>query len=286
MNDDELQMVTDLRHQIEELKRENARLAKILGLKSAGISERRVSSQSDPTELELPRLGVDRTSSSESKVAFFQSLFVGRGDVYALRWESERTGKHGWSPAVLGGFANARSTGTEYLPLTQSVVADHLAGKIHVGLYPLLRDDNCRLIVCDFDGPGWALDALAYFNSAQSMGITSALERSRSGDGAHVWIFFRDTVPATLARRLGTLLLREAMNLRGELDLASYDRLFPAQDFMPKGSFGNLIALPLQKDCRDRGTTAFLDPSAFSAAIRTVIPEFSHTSNEVPLALA
>ena len=141
------------------------------------------------------------------------------------------------------------------------MIADHLAGKVHAGLYPLPGDDTCRLIVCDFDGPGWALDALAYFDAAQSMGVTSALERSCSGDGAHVWIFFRDTVPATIARRLGTLLLREAMNLRGELDLASYDRLFPAQDFMPKGSFGNLIALPLQKECRDLGTTAFLDPS-------------------------
>ncbi len=140
------------------------------------------------------------------------------------------------------------------------MIADHLAGKAHAGLYPLLGDDTCRLVVCDFDGPGWALDALAYLDAAQSMGVPSALERSRSGEGAHVWIFFRDAVSATIARRLGTLLLREAMNLRGELDLASYDRLFPAQDFMPKGSFGNLIALPLQKECRERETTVFLDP--------------------------
>jgi len=161
---------------------------------------------------------------------------------------------------VVGGFTNARSTNKEYVPLTSSVIADHLAGKVHAGLYPLLGDDTCRLLGCDFDGLGWALDALAYFDSAQSMGVTSALERSRSGEGAHVWVFFRDAVPATIARRLGTLILREAMNLRGELDLASYDRLFPAQDFMPKGSFGNLIALPLQKECRDRETTVFLDP--------------------------
>jgi hypothetical protein len=261
MKDDELQNVDELLHQIEELKRENKRLAEILGLKSRVTPEHREDSPGDATELDAPPLRVDRTSSSEAKVDCFRSLFVGRDDVYALRWESGRTGKHGWSPAVQGGFANARSPNKEYLPLTQSVIAGHLAGKAHVGLYPLLPDDSCRLIVCDFDGPGWALDALAYFNSAQSMGITSALERSRSGDGAQVWIFFGDSVPATLARRLGTLLLREAMNLRGELDLASYDRLFPAQDFMPKGSFGNLIALPLQKECRDRGTTAFLDPS-------------------------
>jgi superfamily II DNA or RNA helicase len=260
MNDEELQIVDELRHQIADLQRENDRLAEILGMQFSGTAKRLEISQSVETQLDLPLFQVDRTASPEAKVEFFRALFAGRDDVYAVRWESERTGKHGWSPAVHGGFANARSPNKVYLPLTQSVIADHLAGKIHVGLYPLLRDDSCRLIVCDFDGPGWALDTLAYFNSAQSMGITSALERSRSGDGAHVWIFFRGAVSATLARRLGTLLLREAMNLRGELDLASYDRLFPAQDFMPKGSFGNLIALPLQKECRDRGTTSFLDP--------------------------
>ena len=259
MNDEELQIVDELRHQIADLQRENGRLAEILGMQSSAIAMRPEISQSVDTQFDPPLFQVDRTAPVGAKVEVFQSLFAGRDDVYALRWESARTGKYGWSPAVQGGFANARSPSKEYLPLTQSVIADHLAGKIHVGLYPLLRDDSCRLIVCDFDGPGWALDALAYFNAAQSMGIISALEQSRSGDGAHVWIFFDNAVPATLARRLGTLLLREAMNLRGELDLASYDRLFPAQDFMPKGSFGNLIALPLQKECRDRGTTVFLD---------------------------
>ena len=259
MSDEELQIIDELRHQIADLQRENDRLAEILGTQSSATAKRLEISQSVDSQLDPPLFQVDRTAPVGAKVEFFQSLFVGRDDVYALRWESARTGKHGWSPAVQGGFANARSPSKEYLPLTQGVIADHLAGKIHAGLYPLLRDDTCRLIVCDFDGPGWALDALAYFNAAQSMGIISALERSRSGDGAHVWIFFADAVPATFARRLGTLLLREAMNIRGELDLASYDRLFPAQDFMPKGSFGNLIALPLQKECRDRGTTTFLD---------------------------
>ncbi len=161
MNDDELQIVVNLRRQIEALKQENDRLTEILGLKSSGSPKDPVADQGVPSEFETPLLLVDRTSSPESKVAFFRSIFVGRDDVYALRWESGTTGKHGWSPAVVGGFANARSTGKEYLPLTSSVIADHLAGKIHAGLYPLLRDDSCRLIVCDFDGPGWALDAFA-----------------------------------------------------------------------------------------------------------------------------
>src|ERR1039458_10324656 len=236
MKDEELRIIGELRHQIADLQRENDRLAEILGMKTSSPAKRLETSQSTDTELDLPLFRVDRSAPPEAKVEFFQALFAGRDDVYAVRWESERTGKHGWSPAVQGGFANVRSPNREYLPLTQSVIADHLAGKSHVGLYPLLRDDSCRLIVCDFDGPGWALDALAYFNSAQSMGITSALERSRSGDGGQDRKSFRDSVPATLARRLGTLLLREAMNLRGELDLASYDRLFPAQDFIDRKS--------------------------------------------------
>jgi len=137
-----------------------------------------------------------------------------------------------------------------------------LAGGFHAGLYPLLRGDSCRLLVCDFDGPGWAPDALAYLDAAHSEGIPAALERSRSGDGGHVWVFFAGKVPAASARRIGVHLLREAMTVRADLDLASYDRLFPAQDFMPKGQFGNLIALPLHGGCRKRGTTLFLDPAS------------------------
>ena len=166
--------------------------------------------------------------------------------------------------------------------MTDEVTERHLAGEIHLGLYPLVRGDRCRLLVCDFDGPGWTLDALAYLDAARAAAIPAALERSRSGDGAHVWVFFSGPVPAASARRIGVHLLREAMTVRAELDLVSYDRLFPAQDFMPKGSFGNLIALPLQGECRKRGTTVFLDPTtlepfedqwAFLASLDRVRPD-------------
>jgi methyltransferase (TIGR00027 family) len=132
---------------------------------------------------------------------------------------------------------------------------------VHVGLYPLLRDDRRRLLECDFDGPTWPLDAGAYIDAAQAAGVPAALERSRSGEGAHVCMFFSGSVAASAARRVGAFLLREAMTVRAEIDLTSDDRLFPAQDFMPNGSFGNLIALPLQGACRRRGTSVFLDPS-------------------------
>jgi hypothetical protein len=151
---------------------------------------------------------------------------------------------------VVGGWANAKKPGRKYVPLDERAVESHLSGESHLGLYPLLRGDVCCLLACDFDGAGWALDALAYLDTAAAIGVPVALERSRSGDGAHTWTFFSGPVPATSVRRLGVHVLREAMEVRAELDLSSYDRLFPTQDFMPKGSFGNLIALPLQGECR------------------------------------
>lgn len=255
-----------LRRRLAELEAENQRLRGVLGFDDAS----RVSPVEawEPTlfsgatrETEGPPPIADRDSAPEAKVTLFRSLFTGRDDVYAQRWENARTGKAGWGPAVRGGWAKTRDPGREYLAFTEEVAAAHLAGRIHAGLYPLQRGDTCRLLACDFDGAGWALDALAYFDAARAAGLGAALELSRSGDGGHVWVFFAGPVAAASARRIGVHLLREAMTVRAELDLASYDRLFPAQDFLPKGSFGNLIALPLQGECRKLGTTVFLDPS-------------------------
>ncbi len=204
---------------------------------------------------------VDTHSSPEAKVALFRNLFGGRNDVYAQRWENAKTGKSGWSPAVRGGWGAARRRNPEYLPFSDEVISAQLAGRISAGLYPLLSGDTCRLLAADFDGRSWILDALAYLDTCRAVGVPAALERSRSGNGGHVWSFFTQPVEAAAARRLGARLLREAMAVRAELDLASYDRLFPAQDFVPKGSFGNLIALPLQGECRQRRNTVFLDPS-------------------------
>jgi superfamily II DNA or RNA helicase len=257
----------ELRREIERLRAENQRLRSLLGMESPEPMR----SESAPlTPAWEPRLfrdaqapalrqPVDGRSSPDRKIELFRSLFAGRQDVYAARWENGRTGKAGWSPAVAGGWANARKPDREHLPLGDGVIEAHLTGQAHVGLYPLLRGDTCWLLACDFDGPTWPLDAVAYVDAARAAGIPAALERSRSGDGAHAWMFFNAPVQASAARRVGAYLLREAMTVRAELDLASYDRLFPAQDFLPKGSFGNLIALPLQGACRRRGTTVFLD---------------------------
>jgi hypothetical protein len=195
------------------------------------------------------------------KIALFRWLFRGRDDVYATRWEI-RTGKSGWSPAVRGGAPNSRKPDRELLALTDDVVVSHLEGETELGMYPLSRDDRCAFLACDFDGSSWVLDALALHDAARASGIPAALERSRSGEGAHVWIFFTEPVLAADARRIGFHLLREAMAARAELDLASYDRFFPAQDLLPRGTFGNLIALPLQGKRRRTNATVFLDPTS------------------------
>ncbi len=139
------------------------------------------------------------------------------------------------------------------------MIAAHLAGDVFIGLYPLLRDNSCRFLAADFDGEAAMLDALAYAKAARASGVPAAVELSKSGRGAHVWVFFAAPVAASSARAMGTVLLREAMVLRGSMDLSSYDRLFPNQDVMPEGGFGNLIAAPLQRRYRDDGLTVFLD---------------------------
>jgi superfamily II DNA or RNA helicase len=248
--------------EIAALREENERLRGLLGL-----TEERTPDPPEawePTMFSPPqgeRQPVDRRSSPAEKITLFRALFAGRDDVFARRWQNDRTGKSGWSPAVVGGWANSKRPDRSYEPLTDAAIERHLAGEIEAGLYPLLRTDQCRLLACDFDGGSWALDALAYLDACRAAGLPAVLERSRSGDGGHVWVFFSGPVEAADARKVGAAMLRRAMDARAEIDLASYDRLFPSQDVMPKGSFGNLIALPLQGECRKRGTTLFLDPT-------------------------
>lgn len=241
--------------ELERLRRENQRLRRLLDLSD--------------TEAQLP-LGtqdawfdaapgpVHAGSPSETKVAFFATLFAARRDTYALRWASSRTGRSGWVPAVAGGFRKGREDARR-LPLTPQVVASHLVGEEHIGLYPMLEGDQTCWLAADFDGPAALLDALAYLKAARAIGAPATLEVSRSGVGAHVWIFFTGPVDAATARQLGTGLVREALAIRGRMDLRSYDRLFPSQDTVVEGRPGNLIAAPLNGKCRRQGATVFLD---------------------------
>ncbi|MFF0448077.1 DEAD/DEAH box helicase family protein [Streptomyces sp. NPDC004609] len=217
----------------------------------------------------------DATSGTESKIALFRALFAGREDVYATRWVSAKTGRTGWSPAEDNPFTKNKADAERvFWPLTDRAVYNHLsrpepgARETHLGLYPLLADDTCRLLAVDFDGKDgsdWRGDAAAYASACRDAGVPALVEVSRSGAGAHVWTFFTDPVAAVTARTLGMALLRRAIDVRGQMTLSSYDRLFPAQDLLPtnaKGNarFGNLIALPLQGASRLKGTTVFCDP--------------------------
>lgn len=250
----------DSSRELETLRAENLRLRNLLGLDTREPDAHTASATRTLFGDLQPQEQIHDKSPIGSKVALLRSLFCSRSDVFARRWVSSTTNKTGWSPATRGGYQTSPPN-REYLTLTDEILEQHLNGEVTIGIYPLLKNDSCLLLACDFDDGVWALDALAYLDACQAMGVPAALERSRSGDGAHVWIIFADAVPASTARSLGASLLRRAMTARGEIDLASYDRFFPSQDFMPKGTFGNLIALPLQGECVVRGTTVFLDPT-------------------------
>jgi superfamily II DNA or RNA helicase len=247
---------TELRNQVATLRAENARLLRLLELTPA---QARPPGPTQTGMFDAAPGAVHANSPPEARMAFFAALFAARADVYAVRWENARSGKSGWMPAARGGWRRGMPADQrEYLPLTGEVLIAHLAGEQEIGLYPMLDGDRCWWLAADFDGPAAMLDALAYLKAARAVGAPVALEISRSGAGAHAWLFFASPVPAALARQIGSGLLREAIALRGRMSLSSYDRLFPSQDVLQVGGLGNLIAAPLQGRCRRRGTV-FLD---------------------------
>ena len=232
----------------------------------------------DDAQLRQPGAEVGVLSYSSpvtEKIARFRSLFRGRDDVHARRFENQRSGKSGYSPACGNEWARGvcekpRIKCSEcpspcWLVVTDDVIHWHLAGRdagdrpFVMGIYPMLRNETCFFLAVDFDGKGWRDDVAVFARICRERGVPAAIERSRSGNGAHAWFFFEEAIPATLARKLGSHLLTETMESRPDLGLASYDRLFPNQDTLPRGGFGNLIALPLQKSARDCGNSLFLD---------------------------
>ncbi len=214
-------------------------------------------------------------SSPEDKITLFRSLFRGRDDVYPRRFESRKTGKSGYAPACANEWVKgvcekpkikcAECPNRRFLPVTDEVIRCHLSGQdgngwdFTMGVYPMLLDETCFFVVADFDKATWQEDATAYIETCRATNLPAALERSRSGNGGHVWLFFSEAIPAALARKLAASVLTETMERRPDVGLDSYDRFFPNQDTLPQGGFGSLIALPLQRKPRLLANSVFLD---------------------------
>jgi hypothetical protein len=237
---------------------------------------------------------VNRTSLAEAKFALFRSLFRGRDDVYARRFENRKSGKSGYAPACANEWMRgicekprikcAVCPHRRFLPVNDEVIRWHLRGcdpddhPFVAGVYPMLRNETCIFLAVDFDEADWRADANAFLETCRCANLPAALERSSSGRGGHLWLFFDEAIPAAPARRLGSYLLTETMEGRPDVGMDSYDRLFPNRDTLPQGGFGKLIALPLQKGPREEGNSVFLDDLfvpwadqwAFLASVRRI----------------
>jgi superfamily II DNA or RNA helicase len=238
----------------------------------------------------------DVPNTPSGKVRLFRSLFRGRTDIFPTRFVSRKTGNPGYAPACSNKFGTglcllkaggkcSDCVNQAFVAVDDQVITDHLRGRHVMGVYPLLEDETCWFLAVDFDKRSWKEDVAAFADTSRALGIPAAVERSRSGNGAHAWFFFSAPVSANVARRMGCYLVTETMSRRHELGMQSYDRLFPNQDTLPRGGFGNLIALPLQHEPRQQGNSVFInerfepfaDQWLFLASIQRIEPGTADT---------
>ncbi|WP_320415655.1 TOTE conflict system archaeo-eukaryotic primase domain-containing protein [Candidatus Contubernalis alkalaceticus] len=223
----------------------------------------------DADDIEKPSdSSINSFSDPMKKIMLYMSLFKGRNDVYAKMVKNKK-GKPGyypvclnkWKPGLCGKpeIKCANCTQKNYAVLDENVIKKHLVGDIVVGIYPMLLDETCYFLAIDFDGDGWQKYISVLRGVCLKFNIPIAVERSRSGNGAHVWLFFEKPILARQARKFGAAIITYSMNKRHEINFKSYDRFFPNQDIMPKGGLGNLIALPLQKTARKENNSVFID---------------------------
>ena len=253
--------VEEIKARLAEIEKENHLLLKELDSLSAA-------ELSTPALLGVPACQ-EPPGNLEGRVALFLKLFRCRDDVFPKLWENRKRGTEGYSPACDAEWVRGvcgkphvkckECPNRSFISFDEPVILRHLQGAVTVGTYTIREDDTCTFIAADFDKAHWDTDALTYKAAAKDIGIEASIERSRSGKGGHAWIFFSEPVAARLARRLATLILTRAMTRRHNIGFESYDRLFPSQDTMPKGGFGNLIALPLQKIPAAVGNSLFVD---------------------------
>ncbi len=272
MSDSIHEKIQFLENQLQDLERHKAYL-------QTELKKTREDLQKHPSLLSLPLLSpiANKTFSPEEKIKIFMNLFRGRVDVFPKRWSNSKTGKSGYSLACSNEWVRGKCNKPKikcsqcpnqaFIPATAEIIRKHLGGEdfaggkrdYTIGIYPMLADDTCWFLAADFDKDKWQQDALAFTKTCRKNGVPFALERSRSGNGAHVWIFFEKPIQANQARKMGSALLTETMDDYPEIGFESYDRFFPNQDTLPSGGFGNLIALPLQYFSRERGNSLFLD---------------------------
>lgn len=251
------QQLSDIDRKLEELKHQQECLLK----------ERRLLLQRDQ---ELLANNFNQYASVEDKVELFHAYFRGNPNVYPFRWES-KNGRSGYSPACWNEWhpklcnkpkvSCTECNNQKFKVPDHQAIYDHLKGYSTIGVYPLLDDNTTYLLAADFDKQDWQEAINAFANSCELMDIPHIIERSRSGNGGHIWIFFDSPVQASDARKLGNGLLTKSMELYPALSFDCFDRLFPNQDMMPEGGFGNLIALPLQFQPRQHGNSVFIDKS-------------------------
>jgi hypothetical protein len=262
---------------LEAIAREEARLAQLEAEQAEGrtrLAAFRVELAAVGAEEEirvLPPFAAEGPvpKTPGAKLKLFRSLFRGREDIFPTRFVSKKTGKPGYAPACRNKFVKGvcelpkikcgDCPSQAFIPFDDTPVVGHLTGRHLMGVYPLLADETCWSLAVDFDKSTWSEDVSAFAETCRRGGLPVAVERSRSGNGAHVWFFFSAPVSAGAARKMGCYLITETMSRRQQLSMDSYDRLFPSQDTMPRGGFGNLIALPLQHQPRQQGNSVFID---------------------------
>lgn len=286
---------------LQDLAREEQRLAELERTRDEARTRieclrSELATASAPAPLSLPLATYGKAPHTPAdKVKLFRSLFRGRPNIFPTRFVSKKTGKPGYAPACSNkwepGLCVLRTGGKcsgcanqAFIPVGDQVVIDHLQGRHVMGVYPLLEDESCWFLAADFDKSPWKEDVAAFAETCRSVGVSVAIERSRSGNGAHAWFFFTAPVHANIARRMGCYLITETMSRRHELRMESYDRLFPNQDTIPRGGFGNLIALPLQHEPRQQGNSLFIDeqfePFADQWAFLACVPRIEPGSAE------
>ena len=218
--------------------------------------------EEQPSFNQEPKTGINSESPEQRKITLFRSLFRGREDVFPRRFESKRTGKSGYQPVCRNEWIRpfcqkpkikcGECENRDFEPVTDEVVRNHLVGfdpndryqrEYVIGVYPILAGETCWFLAVDFDKKLWMKDVSAYLETCRIFKVPASVEISRSGKGGHVWIFFSEPIAAKLGSQLGTFMLTQAMEKRPEMGFESYDRFFPSQDTLPKGGFGNLIAL-------------------------------------------